>query len=195
MTGRKVPSGRNRSGRSLVPPLRRQVGYRRLENPFPVMRVFSDDRIGTIHEAALGVLEELGIRVLLPAARRIFRAGGARVDDAFHANAHCHAIIDTDSPRQIDIPMAQGLIDFAHAGQVSIVTPFTLMGAMAPITVAGATVVIPAAGRLEGGLTVSYEKPITDIEVLLMVAELCADTGAGAAEIGPDALAEVLPES
>jgi len=29
--------------------------------------------------------------------------------------------------------MAQGLIDFARAGQVSIVTPFTLMGAMAPI--------------------------------------------------------------
>ena len=34
--------------------------------------------------------------------------------------------------------MAQALIDFARAGQVSIVTPFTLIGAMAPITVAGA---------------------------------------------------------
>ena len=34
--------------------------------------------------------------------------------------------------------MAQGLIDFARAGQLAIVTPFTLMGAMAPITVAGA---------------------------------------------------------
>src|SRR5690606_28781769 len=38
----------------------------------------------------------------------------------------------------IDLPMAQGLIDFARANQVAIVTPFTLMGAMAPITVAGA---------------------------------------------------------
>ena len=34
--------------------------------------------------------------------------------------------------------MAQGLIDFARHGQMSIITPFTLMGAMAPITVAGA---------------------------------------------------------
>ena len=34
--------------------------------------------------------------------------------------------------------MAQGIIDFARAGQVSIITPFCLAGAMAPITVAGA---------------------------------------------------------
>jgi trimethylamine--corrinoid protein Co-methyltransferase len=59
-------------------------------------------------------------------------------DDAFAAQPHCYTIINTNSPRTLDIPMAQGLIDFARAGQVSIVTPFTLMGAMAPITVAGA---------------------------------------------------------
>ena len=56
-------------------------------------------------------------------------------DDAFLAESHCYTIINTNSPRQIDIPMAQGLIDFARHGQVSIITPFTLMGAMAPITV------------------------------------------------------------
>ena len=56
-------------------------------------------------------------------------------DDEFAAASHCYTIINTNSPRQIDIPMAQGLIDFARHGQVSIVTPFTLMGAMAPITV------------------------------------------------------------
>ncbi len=185
--------------------------------------------------------------------------------------------------------MAQGLIDFAKAGQVSIVTPFTLMGAMAPITVAGAvtlshaealgsivltqlarpgapvcygtftsnvdmksgspafgtpshfqaslavgqlarmiglpwrsatgtasnaadvqganetqlglwgcllagaSVVIHSAGWLEGGLTISYEKMITDVEVLQIVAELCAGAQAGDGEIGLDALAEVQP--
>ena len=36
--------------------------------------------------------------------------------------------------------MAEGLIDFARAGQLSIVTPFCLAGAMAPVTVAGALV-------------------------------------------------------
>jgi len=210
-------------------------------------------------------------------------------DDAFAANPHCYTIINTNSPRTLDIPMAQGLIDFARAGQLAIVTPFTLMGAMAPITVAGAialshtevlaaltlsqlanpgapvcygtftsnvdmksgapafgtpahfqaslaagqmarflglpwrsaagsasnmndvqaanenqmglwgclmagaSVIIHSAGWLEGGLSVSYEKLITDVEVLNMVAELCAGRAAGEAEIGFDALSEVAP--
>ncbi|OWK22310.1 hypothetical protein AJ88_08285 [Mesorhizobium amorphae CCBAU 01583] len=59
-------------------------------------------------------------------------------EDAFLAGAHCYTVINTNSPRQLDIPMAQGIIDFARAGQVSIITPFCLAGAMAPITVAGA---------------------------------------------------------
>ena len=210
-------------------------------------------------------------------------------DEEFDADVHCYTIINTNSPRQIDVPMAMGLIDFARANQVSVVTPFTLMGAMAPITVAGAitlshaealaaialtqlarpgapvtygtftsnvdmksgapafgtpehftaslaagqlarkiglpwrsasgsaanlgdaqaanetqlgtwgcllagaTIVIHAAGWLEGGLTVSYEKLVTDAEVLQMIGELCTPTLAGDAEIGLEALAEVLP--
>jgi trimethylamine--corrinoid protein Co-methyltransferase len=39
---------------------------------------------------------------------------------------------------QLDIPMSEGIIDFAAAGQPSIITPFTLAGAMAPVTIAGA---------------------------------------------------------
>ncbi|MFK7836261.1 MAG: trimethylamine methyltransferase family protein [Sulfitobacter sp.] len=211
-------------------------------------------------------------------------------DAEFAENPHCYTIINTNSPRTLDIPMAQGLIDFARLGQLSIVTPFTLMGAMAPITVAGAvtlshaealaaialtqlvrpgapvcygtftsnvdmksgapafgtpahfqaslaagqmarltglpwrcaagsaanmndvqaanenqmglwgclmagaTVVIHSAGWLEGGLSVSYEKIITDVEVLNMIAELCAGKAAGADEIGFDnALSHVDP--
>ena len=34
--------------------------------------------------------------------------------------------------------MADGILDFAAAGQVLIITPFTLAGAMAPVTIAGA---------------------------------------------------------
>jgi trimethylamine--corrinoid protein Co-methyltransferase len=429
MTTQETTGGRPvRRGRGAAPTVTRQVDYRTLRNPFPPMNIFSEDRIDAIQEAAFTVLETLGIKVLLPEARALLRAGGALVDDStemvrigrdmvtaalaaaptsipvmagardrdivlelgnlvfqpgagaphatdlqrgrrpgsdrdfrelvkltqhfdvmhmvpplvepqdvpmqlrhyatmdaqlgltdkvpfvfargtpqvlesfemlrdfrglsdaeFLAHAHCYTIINTNSPRQIDIPMAQGLIDFARAGQVSIVTPFTLMGAMAPITVAGAitlshaealaaitltqlanpgapvcygtftsnvdmksgapafgtpehfkaslaagqlarklglpwrcasgsaanindaqaanetqfgvwgcllagaTVVIHSAGWLEGGLTVSYEKLITDMEVLQMVAELCAQTQAGDAEIGLDALAEVQP--
>ncbi|WP_224814263.1 trimethylamine methyltransferase family protein [Hasllibacter sp. MH4015] len=414
---------RNRDGPR---PSARLTEYGQLKNPFPPMDVFSADRIEAMHDAAFRVLEDLGVRVLLPEAVALFNKGGAVVkgdmvhigrdmveaalatapkriearagarkrdvtlelgslvfqpgagaphatdeirgrrpgsardftellqlthhfdvfqmlpplvepqdvatnirhyftlqaqltqsdkfpfifargtpqvreslemlqafrglsDEDFAANPHCYTIINTNSPRTLDIPMAQGLIDFARARQMSIITPFTLMGAMAPITVAGAitlshaealaaltltqlaqpgapvcygtftsnvdmksgapafgtpshfqaslaagqlarriglpwrsaagsaanlndvqaanenqfglwgclmagaTVVIHSAGWLEGGLSVSYEKLVTDAEVLNMVAELCAGAQAGAAEIGFDAIAETQP--
>ncbi len=406
----------------------RKVDYRQLRNPFPPVPVFSQDRIERIHETALQVLEELGVKVLLPEARAIFRAAGARVDDdsqmvligrdiveasiasaprsftlkggvpgrdltmelgslaiqagagaphatdlrrgrrpgnlrdfaelvrlvqhfdvlhmqgptvepqdvpvhlrhyamtqsiltqsdkvpfvfargtpqsqdsfemvrdfrglsdaEFAAQPWCYTIINTNSPRQIDIPMGQGLIDFARAGQAAVVTPFCLMGAMAPITVAGAvtlshaeamagitlnqlarpgapvlygafasnvdmksgapafgtpeqvkaslasgqlarmlglpwrnaagcaanindaqaahetqmsawgamlagcTMLVHGAGWIEGGLTVSYEKLITDIDMLQTLAELCLPTPDTDDDIALDALREVAP--
>ena len=423
-----APRRRGRAAKRADTAPKRITDYRNLQNPFPVMNVFTEDRIEAMHETALDVLERLGIKVLLPEARKLFKAAGARVDDStemvhigreiivaalktaptaihcqagardrdltlklgnlifqpgagaphatdlkrgrrpgdaqsyieltqltqhfdvlhmvppliepqdipmhlrhyftmdcqltqtdkfpfvyargapqvaesfemlqefrglsdadFAANPHCYTIINTNSPRQIDSPMAQGLIDFARAGQVSIVTPFTLMGAMGPITVAGAitlshaealaaitltqiarpgapvcygtftsnvdmksgapafgtpahfqaelaagqlarklglpwrsasgsaanindaqaanetqfgtwgclmagaTVILHAAGWIEGGLSVSYEKLITDMEVLQMVAELCAGAGATDDDIGFSALEEVAP--
>ena len=406
----------------------RKVDYRRLRNPFKPQTVFSDDRIAAIHQTALRVLEELGMRVLLPEARQRFREFGALVDedamtvrigrdiveaavasaprafevrgavterdvplelgvlafqvgagspnatdivrgrrpstlgdfedlvrisqhydalqmlsmgveaqdvpthlrhygvlraeltlsdkvpyafarstrqtrdchemirimrglteDEFRAAPYCMTVINTNSPRQLDIPMAQGIIDFAWAGQPSIVTPFCLMGAMAPVTVAGAltlshaealagialsqivrpgapvcygafasnvdmksgapafgtpeevkanlgagqlarlvglpwrcaagcaanvndaqaahetemsawgsvlagaTIIKHAAGWLEGGLTVSFEKLITDLEMVQTFAELCRPTPADDDDIAFDALGEVQP--
>jgi trimethylamine--corrinoid protein Co-methyltransferase len=49
-------------------------------------------------------------------------------------------IINTNSPLQLDVPMAEGLIALAEHGQVNVITPFTLAGAMAPVTLAGALV-------------------------------------------------------
>ncbi len=279
MSKRTSERGRRRRGRGaeIAPAPSRDVNYRQLRNPFPLMEVFPADQIAEMHEMALRTIEELGVKVLLPEARRIFAKGCARVDEdsemvfigrdmveaaiasapksiackagarlrdftlelgslvfqpgagapnatdlergrrpatgqdyldflklthhfdvfqmispqvepqdvpthlrhyfttqaqmeltdkfpfffsrgtpqvmdcfemlatargysdeEFHANAHCYTIINTNSPRTLDNPMAQGLIDFARHGQMSIITPFTLMGAMAPITVAGA---------------------------------------------------------
>ena len=59
---------------------------------------------------------------------------------AFQARPHTYTVINTNSPLILDIPMCQGLIDFAVAGQVCIITPFTLSGAMAPVTIPGALV-------------------------------------------------------
>jgi trimethylamine--corrinoid protein Co-methyltransferase len=47
-------------------------------------------------------------------------------------------VINTNSPLQLDIPMAEGLMALAEHGQAIIVTPFTLAGAMSPVTLAGA---------------------------------------------------------
>lgn len=253
--------------------------YRRLVNPFEPVRLLSDDQIASIHQAALGILAEKGMRVLLPEARDIFRQAGASVDPETHyvqldrgliahalssaphafelmagspersvtiggknlvvstvggppnvfdiekgkrpgtfvdyqdfmrlaqsfdvvhllnqavepldlplatrhldvtlaqlmltdkvpfvyargrgqvadcfamfriarnlgeeafARTPCtYTVVNTNSPLQLDIPMALGIIDFARAGQLCIVTPFTLAGAMAPVTVLGAIV-------------------------------------------------------
>ncbi|WP_127523377.1 trimethylamine methyltransferase family protein [Mesorhizobium sp. Z1-4] len=51
-----------------------------------------------------------------------------------------YTIINTNSPLKLDIPMMEGIIQMASAGQIVIVTPFTLAGAMAPVTMAGALV-------------------------------------------------------
>jgi len=47
-------------------------------------------------------------------------------------------VINTNSPRQIDGPMCEGIIEMAGAGQPVCITPFTLAGAMGPVTLAGA---------------------------------------------------------
>jgi trimethylamine--corrinoid protein Co-methyltransferase len=257
----------------------RTVDYRNLQNPFEPVRLYSDDQIEQIHQTALRVLEDLGVKILLPAARQLLKEGGVDVDEAsmmarfdraivdqaiastpsliklqgadeetspvwggrqvtwcsvggaphisdldqgkrpgtleaseniirlgehfdvihvqspnvepqdvapevrhyatmraqltlsrkppflfsrgapqvrdgFHmmrimrglseeafAETPCvYTVINTNSPLILDIPMLQGLIDFAKAGQPSVITPFTLAGAMAPVTVTGALV-------------------------------------------------------
>jgi trimethylamine--corrinoid protein Co-methyltransferase len=48
--------------------------------------------------------------------------------------------INVNSPRRVDAAMADGLIAMSRHGQAISVTPFTLMGAMTPVTLAGALV-------------------------------------------------------
>jgi trimethylamine--corrinoid protein Co-methyltransferase len=77
-------------------------------------------------------------------------------------------VINTNSPLQLDVPMAQGLITLAEHRQVAIITPFTLAGAMAPVTLAGSLalqhaeamaglaltqIVAPGAPAMYGGFT------------------------------------------
>ncbi len=271
--GRRRPAG----AASLEPAIDRTRSYRHLTNPFEPLKVFSDDHVAAIHDAAQVILETQGMRVLLPEARRRYSQGGALVDEStsmvridrglvaaalasapreitlhakdparhmpmygrhvvfaptsgppnimdlkrgrragtfedfcnvmklcqsyevihvlgggvepqdvpvqfrhlettramlmlsdkipfvyargagqiadnfeliriaygltpeeFRAHPRTACVINTNSPLQLDIPMADGIINFAEAGQVLIITPFTLAGAMAPVTIAGA---------------------------------------------------------
>ncbi len=59
-----------------------------------------------------------------------------QVDD----NTIIYSVINTSSPLRLDHPMGTGIIEYASRNQASIITPFTLAGAMAPVTVAGAVV-------------------------------------------------------
>jgi len=60
--------------------------------------------------------------------------------EQFQREPSVFTIINTNSPLRLDIPMMEGIIQMSSMGQAVVVTPFTLSGAMAPVTVAGALV-------------------------------------------------------
>src|SRR5271156_3714718 len=60
----------------------RTHAYRHLHNPFEPMRVFSDDQVASMHEAALVILETQGMKVLSGDPRVRYREAGAEVDEA-----------------------------------------------------------------------------------------------------------------
>ncbi|MBT4932422.1 MAG: trimethylamine methyltransferase family protein [Rhodospirillaceae bacterium] len=77
-------------------------------------------------------------------------------------------VVNANSPRQYDVAMLSGIIEMARMNQPVIITPFTLAGAMAPVTMIGAIVqqnvealagiaflqmVNPGAPALYGGFT------------------------------------------
>jgi trimethylamine---corrinoid protein Co-methyltransferase len=66
------------------------------------------------------------------------RIARGRDPDRFLAEPSVFTMINTNSPLKLDGPMAMGVIEMARHGQITCVTPFTLSGAMAPVTLAGA---------------------------------------------------------
>ncbi|MFV2038611.1 MAG: trimethylamine methyltransferase family protein [Acidimicrobiales bacterium] len=49
-------------------------------------------------------------------------------------------VVNANSPLRYDTPMLEGILEMSARNQVVTITPFTLAGAMAPITIAGAMV-------------------------------------------------------
>jgi trimethylamine--corrinoid protein Co-methyltransferase len=66
------------------------------------------------------------------------RIAGGLTHDEFDAQPRMYTNINSSSPLKHDWPMLDGAMRLARRGQPVIVTPFTLAGAMAPVTLAGA---------------------------------------------------------
>jgi trimethylamine---corrinoid protein Co-methyltransferase len=114
-----------------------------------------------IHAYSLGAQRNLDALEMIKIARQ--------VDDAtLQREPSVISVINASSPLRYDTPMLQGIIEFSSRNQVIVITPFTLAGAMAPVTVAGALaqhnaealagiaftqVVRPGAPVLYGGFT------------------------------------------
>ena len=69
-----------------------------------------------------------------------------------------YTVVNVNSPLQLDVPMLLGMIEMSRRNQPVVVTPFTLAGAMAPVTVAGA-MVQQNAEALAGSCVLSDGKP------------------------------------
>jgi trimethylamine---corrinoid protein Co-methyltransferase len=66
------------------------------------------------------------------------RIARGRTPEQLDREPSVFTIVNTNSPLTLDVPMSHGIIEMARANQITCVTPFTLAGAMAPITLAGA---------------------------------------------------------
>jgi trimethylamine--corrinoid protein Co-methyltransferase len=66
------------------------------------------------------------------------RIAGNLTHDEFEASPKMFTNINSTSPLKHDEPMLDGCMRLAEKNQALIVTPFTLAGAMAPVTMAGA---------------------------------------------------------
>jgi trimethylamine---corrinoid protein Co-methyltransferase len=61
-------------------------------------------------------------------------------EEEFTRRPSLMTIVNTNSPLKLDNNMLMGIMELSSRGQIVCVTPFTLAGAMAPVTIAGAVV-------------------------------------------------------
>ena len=79
----------------------------------------------------------IGAGRALDAVRMAAIARGITLEQIAHSPGII-SIISVNSPRRFDEAMCDGLIALAQHGQAVVITPFTLMGAMAPVSLAAA---------------------------------------------------------
>jgi trimethylamine--corrinoid protein Co-methyltransferase len=91
-------------------------------------------------------------------AMEMVRLAGGLSHSEFDAAPRMFTNINSVSPLKHDHPMLDGAMRMARRGQPVVVTPFTLAGAMAPVTMAGA-VALSLAEALSAIALLQYIKP------------------------------------
>lgn len=70
----------------------------------------------------------------------LVRLAGGLSEEEFQATPRMYTNINSTSPLKHDQPMIDGCLRMVRRGQAVVVAPFTLAGAMAPVTMSGAVV-------------------------------------------------------
>ena len=117
------------AGGAVVEPLDLPVPTRHLENLYAILR-YTDRPVVARTISAFRAEDAIDMVAIARGKTRESMIDEPSVVTSFNTN----------SPRRVDEELLDGLMCFAEYGQVNMITPFTLAGAMAPVTVAGALV-------------------------------------------------------
>lgn len=116
-------------GGAVVEPMDLPVPTRHLDNAYALLK-YSDRPIMVRSVSAFRAEDAIDMAAIAQGRAREEMRDRAAVVTSFNVN----------SPRRVDEELLDGLWSFAENGQVVAITPFTLAGAMSPVTVAGALV-------------------------------------------------------
>ena len=107
------------------------------------------------------------------------RIAGGLTEDEFQAKPRMYTNINSVSPLKHDFPMLDGAMRMARRGQPVVVTPFTLAGAMAPVTMSGA-VALSIAEALAAVVLLQYINPGCPVAIGTFTSNVDMKSGAPA---------------
>ncbi len=107
------------------------------------------------------------------------RLAGGLSEAEFQAKPRMYTNINSVSPLKHDFPMLDGAMRLARRGQPVIVTPFTLAGAMAPVTMSGA-VTLSLAEALAAIALLQYINPGCPVAIGTFTSNVDMKSGAPA---------------
>jgi len=107
------------------------------------------------------------------------RIAGGLSEAEFQARPRMYTNINSVSPLKHDFPMLDGAMRLARRGQPVVVTPFTLAGAMAPVTMSGA-VTLSLAEALAAIALLQYINPGCPVAIGTFTSNVDMKSGAPA---------------